>query len=115
MTADLLRRQLQATADAVPDSHALKLLVHGAQTALHRALVIGAEAALLELDAELSDAATVRACRSALQQAADRILATARTLPACLSESERISTVLAARNAGVPDPDDEGTRMAVER
>ena len=90
MTADLLRRQLQATASGCKEKLAMTLLVHGAQTALQRALVIGAEAALRELEPELSAADTIRACRSALQQAADRILATR------------------------PDPVDEVTRMSVD-
>jgi hypothetical protein len=91
VTADLLRRQLQlrATAEGLAGKRELALLVHGAQTALHRASVVGIDAALRELEPELSDADTIRACRSALQQAADRIVATR------------------------PDPADEGTRMAV--
>jgi hypothetical protein len=89
VTADLLRRQLR---DAAPDEHAMLLMIHGARLALLRASVVGIEAAYRELlDAELSDDDTIRACRSALQQAADRILATAKR----------------------PDPADEVTRMSV--
>lgn len=87
MTADLLGRQLQATAGE--NGAALFLLVQGARTALHRASVIGIDAALRELEPELSDADAIRACKSALQQAAERILATR------------------------SDPEDEGTRMSV--